>query len=74
MPHVTIKHYPKSLTPEEQTQLAAKLTAAVQEAFACDEGVISIALHPVEPDLWDDQVYHPEITAHRDALIKTPTY
>ncbi|MCJ1678239.1 tautomerase family protein [Streptomyces sp. APSN-46.1] len=74
MPHLTIKHFPKSLTPDEQTQLVAKLTAAVQEAFACDEGAISIALHPIDPALWDAQVYRPDITARQDTLIKKPNY
>ncbi|WEH39043.1 tautomerase family protein [Streptomyces sp. AM 2-1-1] len=74
MPHLTIKHFPKTLTPEERTELVSRLTAAVTEAFACEEGVISIALHPVEPALWDEQVYRPEITALRDTLIKTPAY
>ncbi|MEI7029462.1 tautomerase family protein [Streptomyces pratensis] len=74
MPHLTVKHFPKSLTPDQRAELAAALTAAVQKAFACDEGVVSIALHPVDPDLWDEQVYRPEITDRRDALIKTPDY
>ncbi|MFJ6610273.1 tautomerase pptA [Streptomyces sp. NPDC091289] len=74
MPHVSIKHFPKSLAPDQQARLAEALTVAVQEAFACDEGAVSIALQPVAPELWDEQVYRPEITDGRDALIKTPVY
>jgi phenylpyruvate tautomerase PptA (4-oxalocrotonate tautomerase family) len=52
VPHVNIKHFPASLCEEQQAELVAVLTAAVRSAFSCDEGVISIALEPVEEDAW----------------------
>lgn len=74
MPHLSIKHFPRSLAPDQQARLATALTAAVQEASACDEEAVSIALHPVGPELRDEQVYRPEITDGRDSLIKKPAY
>ena len=74
MPHITIKHFPAPLTAERKAALAAAVTAAVQEAFACDEGVVSIALEPVAPDAWDEAVYRPEIAGRPESLLKRPNY
>ncbi|MDT9701059.1 tautomerase family protein [Streptomyces sp. P17] len=72
MPHVTIQHFPKSLTPEQRFQLVERVTAAVQEAFEVEERVVSIALVPVPPEDWDTQVYQGEIAARREELAKEP--
>ena len=74
MPHVNIKHFPVSMTEAEEAELVATLTAAVGTAFRVDESVISIALEPVEADVWNDQVYAPEIVGRRDLLRKQPNY
>jgi amino acid adenylation domain-containing protein len=74
MPHVTIQHFPKSLTAEQHARLVEQVTAAVQEAFEVEERVVSIALAPVAPEDWDVQVYQPEIAAHREELAKAPGY
>lgn len=74
MPHVTIQHFPKPLTAEQQARLVERLTAAVQEAFEVDESAISIALAPVTPEDWDAEVYQPAIAAHREDLAKAPGY
>ncbi|WP_329176900.1 MULTISPECIES: tautomerase family protein [unclassified Streptomyces] len=74
MPHVTIQHFPKPLTAEQQARLVEQLTAAVQEAFGVGESAVSIALTPVAPEDWDAQVYQPEIAAHREQLAKQPGY
>ena len=55
MPHITIKHFPVPLTAAQQSDLLATLTKAVASAFRCDEGVISIALEPVEKDAWNEK-------------------
>ena len=73
MPHVTVKHFPASLSPERSAALSAALTSAITEAFGCPDDVVSIALQPVPAEAWDEQVYQPEI-AGRDSLLKQPRY
>lgn len=73
MPHVTIKHFPSALSPDRAAALSDALTAAVTSAFGCPDTVVSIALQPVPADVWDEQVYQPEI-AGRDSLLKQPQY
>ncbi|ARQ69886.1 amino acid adenylation domain-containing protein [Streptomyces marincola] len=74
VPHVNIKHFPVPLTEEEQSRLVAAVTTAVQTAFRCDEGVISIALEPVEQEAWNERVYIPEIVNRKALLRKFPQY
>jgi len=74
MPHVNIKHFPTPLTDEQQDRLVTALTAAVQSAFGCEEGVISIALEPVAQEVWHETVYLPEIVDRRQLLHKVPNY
>lgn len=74
VPHINIKHFPVALSEERQAELLTALTAAVREAFACDEKVISIALEPVEQEAWNEQVYIPEIVNRKELLLKTPEY
>ena len=69
MPHINIKHFP-SLTEEQHIALAESITEAVTKVIGCDAGVISIAVEPVEPDVWNEQVYIPEIIEGKDSLIK----
>jgi 4-oxalocrotonate tautomerase len=74
MPHVHIKHFPALLSPEKQGRLVAALTEAITEALGCPEGVVSIALEPVDKDDWNEQVYVPEIVGRKELLIKQPSY
>lgn len=74
MPHVSIKHFPVPLDEERQARLVEQVTRAVRDAFGCDEGVISIALEPVEKETWNERVYQPEIVGRRDLLRKLPNY
>ena len=74
MPHVNIKHFPVALSDEQQAELVTAVTNAVQDAFRCDAGVISIALEPVAKEAWTEQVYTPEIVQRGKLLRKTPNY
>jgi 4-oxalocrotonate tautomerase len=74
MPHVNIKHFPAPLNEEQTSELVSAITEAVTRAFGCDEGVVSIALEPVDPQTWQEQVYAPEILERKDLLRKTPSY
>jgi 4-oxalocrotonate tautomerase len=73
MPHINIKHFP-SLTEEQHIALAKSITEAVTTIVGCDESVVSIAVEPVEPEKWNEQVYIPEIVERKETLIKTPDY
>jgi len=74
MPHVNIKHFPMSLSDRQQSELVSAVTKAVTEAFGCDEGVVSIALEPIDKESWNEKVYFPEIVDRRDMLGKAPNY
>lgn len=74
MPHITIKHLPVELDEQHHEALVSKVTEAVRSAFGVDESVISIALEPVAPEVWNEQVYIPEIASRRDLLSKAPDY
>jgi phenylpyruvate tautomerase PptA (4-oxalocrotonate tautomerase family) len=74
VPHINIKHFPVPLSEQQQSALVTAITNAVKNAFSCDEGVISIALEPVEKEVWNDLVYVPEIVKRKDLLRKVPNY
>ncbi|MFE2293189.1 amino acid adenylation domain-containing protein [Streptomyces sp. NPDC059452] len=74
VPHVNIKYFPVPLSEDQQSELVAAVTRAVKSAFRCDEGVISVALEPVEKEAWNERVYIPEIVQRRNLLHKTPNY
>lgn len=73
MPHINIKHFP-SLSEDQHIALAKSITKAITQVIGCDEKVVSIAVEPVEPDVWNEKVYIPEISNKQDTLIKTPDY
>jgi 4-oxalocrotonate tautomerase len=74
VPHVNIKHFPAPLTTDDEVALVKALTDAVTTAFKCDEGVVSVALEPVEKEAWTERVYVPEIVNRTDLLRKRPNY
>lgn len=74
MPHVSIKHFPADLDADRRSRLVEAVAAAVQSAFGCDDGAISIALEAVEPAAWQDRVYGPEIQDRKHLLAKVPRY
>lgn len=74
MPHISIKHLPIELDERRQARLVSEVTEAVKSAFDVDESVISIALESVAPEVWNEQVYVPEIVNRRELLRKVPQY
>ncbi|MFB7513076.1 amino acid adenylation domain-containing protein [Streptomyces sp. NPDC056144] len=74
MPHINIKHFPMPLSDAQQSELVASVTKAVTDAFGCDESVVSIAIEPVDAELWTEEVYIPEILNRRHVLRKVPDY
>ena len=51
MPHVNIKHLPAELDERRESALVSEITEAVKSAFGVDEGVISITLESVAPEV-----------------------
>jgi phenylpyruvate tautomerase PptA (4-oxalocrotonate tautomerase family) len=74
MPHISIKHLPIELDERRQAALVSEVTEAVKSAFGVEESVISIALESVAPEVWNEQVYVPEIVNRRELLRKVPQY
>ena len=73
VPHINIKHFPR-LSKEQQSDLVTMLTQVVTKIIRCDEGAISIALEPIEKNIWHEKVYIPEIMNRKELLYKFPNY
>lgn len=74
MPHVDISYYDREFTDEQKERLGQALADVVVEHFSTYDGAVSVALHPVDREDWQEQVYQPRITGHADRLIKRPDY
>lgn len=74
MPHVIIKYFPVPLTDEQKATLADSVTHMLTDIIGAPSQAISIALRPVEPVDWDEQVFVPDIVERRAELIKFPNY
>ena len=73
MPHVDIKCFPRSLTNEQKTALAADITEVIIRHLQSKDGSISVALTEVEPEAWQG-VWDAEIAPQMTRLIKKPGY
>ncbi|EJG9789364.1 tautomerase PptA [Klebsiella pneumoniae] len=69
MPHVDIKCFPRELTDEQKTALAADITEVLIRHLNSKESAVSVA----EPDAWQ-AVWDSEIAPQMAQLIKTPGY
>ncbi|PRW63344.1 tautomerase family protein [Actinopolyspora mortivallis] len=74
MPHVNIKHFPKTMTPEQKESLVRSLTHTIVEHFDVPDGVVSIALEPIDQQDWEDLVVEPELSERQHLTIKEPNY
>ncbi|MGI0117923.1 hypothetical protein [Zooshikella sp. RANM57] len=74
MPHVNIKYFPAQLNQSQIDELVAEISNTIQKTFNCDAGVISIALEPTQQEVWNEQVYIPEIEQKKNLLCKKPNY
>jgi 4-oxalocrotonate tautomerase len=74
VPHVNIKHWPRTFTDAEKANLVASLTETITRAFGCEPGSVSIAVEPVEPSRWMDRVHTPELEERSHLLWKQPNY
>ena len=73
MPHVDIKCFPRELTDEQKTALAADITEVLIRHLNSKESAVSVALTQVEPDAWQ-AVWYSEIAPQMAQLIKQPGY
>ncbi|HDG1699619.1 TPA: tautomerase PptA [Kluyvera ascorbata] len=73
MPHVDIKCFPRDLSDEQKTALAADITEVLIRHLNSKEGAVSVALNQVQQSDWQ-QVWDTEIAPHMDELIKKPGY
>lgn len=76
MPHVEISHFPAALSEDSARRLTEAIVGAVTEAFAVDQGVVSVGLGSVDPAHWQERVYRPLIShrADRATLLRSPNY
>ncbi|MCS1421313.1 tautomerase PptA [Citrobacter portucalensis] len=73
MPHVDIKCFPRSLTDEQKTALAADITEVIIRHLQSKDSSVSVALNEVKPEAWQ-AVWDKEIVPQMARLIKKPGY
>ncbi|WP_370616401.1 tautomerase PptA [Citrobacter portucalensis] len=73
MPHVDIKCFPRALTDEQKTALAADITEVIIRHLQSKDSSVSVALNEVEPEVWQG-VWDAEIAPQMARLIKKPGY
>jgi 4-oxalocrotonate tautomerase len=73
MPHVDIKCFPRELSEEQKTALAADITAVLIRHLNTKDGSVSVALNQVQQSDWQ-QVWDSEIAPQMEQLIKKPGY
>ena len=73
MPHVDIKCFPRELTDDQKSALAADITEVLIRHLNSKDGAVSVALNQVEQSDWQ-KVWDSEITPQMEQLIKKPGY
>ena len=73
MPHVDIKCFPRELSDEQKTALAADITEVLIRHLNTKERAVSVALNQVQESDWQ-QVWDSEIAPQMETLIKKPGY
>ena len=73
MPHVDIKCFPRELTDDQKSALAADITEVLIRHLNSKDGAVSVALTLVEQSDWQ-KVWDSEIAPQMEQLIKKPGY
>jgi 4-oxalocrotonate tautomerase len=73
MPHVIVKLWPGK-SEKQKAKLAGEITKAVMHVLNYGEESVSVALEEIEPGVWMDQVYKPDILGKPDQIYKKPGY
>lgn len=74
MPHIEICHYPRALSDSARANLREALTGLICEQFEVAPETVSIALIPIEPVRWHEQVCTARISTAGEGLLKAPGY
>lgn len=74
MPHIDIKAFPRELTEQQKSDLAAEMTQLMQKYLQSREGSVSVALSFVPQEQWKTSVWETEIAPQLETLIKQPDY
>jgi len=73
MPHVIVKMYP-GRTAEQKNRLAEAITESLVKIVECNEKSVSVSIEEIDPEVWPEKVYRPEIIEKEETLIKKPGY
>ncbi|SDZ76209.1 4-oxalocrotonate tautomerase [Arachidicoccus rhizosphaerae] len=73
MPHIQVKLW-KGKTQLQKKKLAGALVKAAISIIGYGEASFSVTIEDIEPSLWKEKVYLPDILAKSDILYKEPGY
>ncbi len=73
MPHVIVKLYP-GRTEQQKIQLAEEISKNVVSIAGCEDKSVSVSIEEIDPEVWAEEVYKPEIIDHPERLYKKPGY
>jgi len=74
VPHVSIQHFSRTFTEAEKADLVEALTETITRVFGTGADAVSIAVEPVDPSRWTEEVWRPQIEARPHLLWKQPGY
>jgi 4-oxalocrotonate tautomerase len=74
MPHIEISHYPHNLSEQNKQSLIEELCKVISNHFTTSKETISLALIPVELDMWMDSVVKQKMLTRKEAIILWPGY
>jgi 4-oxalocrotonate tautomerase len=73
MPHVIVKMY-TGRSEEQKKALVDKIVKDVVAITECKERSVSVAIEEIEPAVWAETVYKPDILEGDGVLYKEPGY
>lgn len=73
MPHIIVKLYP-GRSEEQKQALADQLVRDVVEIAKCREDAVSVSFEEIDPALWAEKVYKPDILGNKGKLYRKPGY
>jgi 4-oxalocrotonate tautomerase len=73
MPHVIVKLY-TGRSAQQKARIAEAVTKAIIASSQNAAASISVSIEDVEPSVWTEKVYKPDIIGKPDTLYKEPGY
>ncbi|RIY31586.1 hypothetical protein CJP74_06940 [Psittacicella melopsittaci] len=74
MPHITIKAFPRNLSPEQLEKLEQAVTQTIIEQLNATPESISIDFVEYDPATWQEKVVDVEIKPRLEKLLRKPGY